>query len=244
MGGLEIVSFRPRLSLRSRSAACFALGGVALLVAWWGLPRVVSGPRVPPPALALDVVVGDPAAHRGRRVVARGRYDLPRSVFVAERGFEGRVGARVYTPLQIAGGAGTIALLVDRGWIPENEVEDFGEHDTAGDERTLYGRVQPAHFGDPPAEAPETPARRWSRLRPASLQAELPYPLLPLILTREAGSGVELPLAAVGAGPATHPRWPSVVFALGIAAWALSLVFMLREARRGPEREARRVSEP
>ncbi len=199
------------------------------------MPRVAPGPTVPPPALALDVVVGDPDAHRGRRVVARGRYDLPRSIFVAARGFEGRDGARVYTPLQLAGAAGTIALLVDRGWIPDDEVEDFGERDGAGDERTLYGTVEPARFGEPPGDAPPTPARRWRRLQPEALQAELPYPLLPLILTREAGSGVELPLAdlgAVGAGPPSPTRWPLFVFALGIGAWALALGSLLREARR------------
>ncbi len=222
------------MSLRSRSAAWLALAGAAAVATalWDGSRGPGDVPRVPDPALSLDLVVSDPAAHRGRRVVARGRYDLGRSVFVAERGFEGRRGARVYTPLQIAGGAGAIALLVDRGWIPEDEVDGFADRDAAGDERTLYGTVQPARFGDPPAETAPPSTRRWRRLRPERLQAELPYPLLPLILTREAGSGVELPLAALGAGPPERSRWARLSVWLGCGALGAAAVALFLGRRR------------
>ncbi len=201
-------------------AAAIAAALAATLATDWRAEREPP-PLVLEPAHPLDTVVADPGRFAGQRVFARGRYDLERTVLVSDARFDKRRGARVYTPLRIAEGGDDLVLLVDRGWIPDDEVESFTARDTAREEREIYGTVRPESFGSIPRPAPdapnptrETPPRR--SLRPAALQRELPYPLLPMILEREAGSGVELPLAPVGAGPPAGRSAP-------VALWGLAL---------------------
>jgi cytochrome oxidase assembly protein ShyY1 len=196
--------------------AILAVLGAAIETDWRG--EFATTAWVLEPALTLDDVVADPERFAGRRVVARGRYDLERTVMVLGAWFDDRRGARVYTPLRIAEGGDDLVLLVDRGWIPEGEVDSFAGRDTADEEREIYGFVRPEHFGSAPRNAPETPSRRRRWLRPAALQRELPYPLLPMILEREAGSGVELPLAPVSAGPSSARSIPVGLWGVALAA--------------------------
>lgn len=185
------------------------------------------------PALPLDRVVTDPERHAGRRVVVRGSYDIEQSVFVSGATFRGQIGARVYTPMQIAGAEGDLIVLVDRGWIPEDEIESFVDGDGARGEREIYGTVQPYVFAGPPRETPGVPQRRWQSLRPDALQQELPYTLLPLILSREAGSGVELPLVDVGAGPPRPSGRLAAPLWTGALALALALAALAHRYRGG-----------
>lgn len=197
----------------------------AVVAALLSTDRRLPGPRTPitlQPALPLDQVVTNPGRHAGRRIVVRGSYDFARTVFVLGATFQEQTGARVYTPMRIAGGEGDLVVLIDRGWIPEVEIETFIERDVASGEREIYGTLQPQTFGSPPREPKDVPRRRWQSLRPGALQGDLPYRLLPLILSREAGSGVELPLAAVSGAPPGRPTQRAAQW-LWVAAAALGL---------------------
>ncbi len=211
----------PRLPIAVISCWVVSLGlGIAAAISTdWARPT--GSVRVSlDPALPLDRVVSDPERYAGRRVVARGRYDLEHSVFVLGSTFEGRRGASVFTPFRIAEAGDDLVVLVERGWIPKAEVELFSELDRASEEREIYARVRPQVFGPAPPEAKAPPRRVWRRFHPRALQKELPYPLLPMVLAREAGSGIELPvvapLAAIGAGPGP-PR------AIPLGLWAAAL---------------------
>ncbi|MGH2829153.1 MAG: SURF1 family protein, partial [Actinomycetota bacterium] len=85
----------------------------ARLLARTALP-VVTPADVPPLPGGRD----DPAAYR--RVVVRGTYDPDREVVLRARSLDGRAGNHVLTPLQTAGGR---AFVVDRGWVPLEDVE-------------------------------------------------------------------------------------------------------------------------
>lgn len=169
-------------------------------------------------ALALHEVVAEPGRFAGRRVVARGHYDLENTVF-ATGARRGRAeGARVFTPLRLADGSGELVVLIERGWIPKAELDTFMERDAAHGERMVYGRVAPVDFGAVPS-APRALERSRSALRPRELQASMDTALLPLMVVREAGSGVELPLAPVAAAPPGRLR--------GDAWWLLGVALLL-----------------
>src|SRR6266542_1572491 len=52
-----------------------------------------------------------------RRVRVRGHYDRLSEILLSNRSFEGEPGSHVLTPLRFEDGR---AVIVDRGWIPQN----------------------------------------------------------------------------------------------------------------------------
>lgn len=191
------------------------LAGLFFAFAWLGAEAPApAGGSLAEAALPLYEVVEAPDRHAGRRVVARGTYARDKTIFVTGARRGRALGARVLTPLRLAEGGRDLVVLVERGWIPSGEVDTFAERDEAGEEREVYGFLRPVSFGTAQRE-PNPQQDRWRSLRPVALQRQLPYPLLPLILVREAGSGVELPLAPVSA---PYPAKLSLL-------WIASLVF-------------------
>lgn len=60
-----------------------------------------------------------PAGEQWRRVTATGQYDAGRTVVLRYQTRNGQSGVDLVTPLRTSSGA---ALLVDRGWVPSNNV--------------------------------------------------------------------------------------------------------------------------
>lgn len=187
------------------------------------------------PTLAAHEVATDPKRFDGRRIEAYGHYDLARSIALVGRPYGKRAGARVLTPLLLREGEGAIGLLVDRGWIAENEIVRFREIDNASAKRLVFGVVAPRDFGDAGRENPAAPPLRWKRLDARALAMALPYPLLPFVLVREAGGGEELPLPISGAEDSSGAlerivgaRVPELFLVLALAAATFALVTIRR----------------
>ncbi|MGH2720599.1 MAG: SURF1 family protein, partial [Actinomycetota bacterium] len=99
------------------AAACVRLG-------FWQLDRLqqsgqtqrLSAERQSMPVEPLEA--GTPPGDAGeRRVQASGRYDPAHEVVLAARSYMGQAGRHLLTPLLLDDGT---AVIVDRGWIPED----------------------------------------------------------------------------------------------------------------------------
>ena len=72
------------------------------------------------PPVPVTEVVGDAPLDPSREwttVMATGRYDTARTIFVRNRPLEGTYGYEVLVPLRTADGV----VLVDRGWVPNSD---------------------------------------------------------------------------------------------------------------------------
>ncbi|MEJ6020786.1 SURF1 family protein [Ramlibacter sp. PS4R-6] len=78
-----------------------------------------------------------------RRVVLRGTWDAPRTVFLDNRQMRGAPGFYVVTPLKLEGS--DAAVLVQRGWAPRNfeRREQLPKVDTPAGPVELRGRIAP-----------------------------------------------------------------------------------------------------
>jgi cytochrome oxidase assembly protein ShyY1 len=158
--------------------------------------RIDDAAARPPAPLAQVLVaprpaVGSVGAGPGldaswSRVTVTGRYDRANEILAHSRTLNGQVGFEVVTPLRLADGS---AVLVDRGWLPPAQTA------------AAPPEVPPAPTGDVTVvgrvHAPESragPAQRldgWlsvRRISPASLVADLPYPLYGAYVTMESQS--------------------------------------------------------
>ncbi len=150
------------------------------------------------PPIALDEALAGGEEIAWRRVRVRGRFDTQRSIFVMRVRQQAREGARVLTPLRPDAPGATVAVLVDRGWIPYSEVEGFAAELPPAEPIEVVGLGVPLELGEAdPGDAP--PRREWIRFDPdrhaAVLQPQLPYRLAPLLVQREAEPGSALPVA-------------------------------------------------
>lgn len=138
-----------------------------------------------------------------RRVIAEGEYDFANEIILRNRAYQEAPGVHVLTPLRLAEGQG--AVLVDRGWIPYAQSapearkqfqSPTGQVTVAGLARQSQTRASPFLPADPPLSAalPRLDAWYWVNLN--QIQAQLPYPLLPVFIELEASSDkVHPPLA-------------------------------------------------
>lgn len=78
-----------------------------------------------------------------RRIVLRGTWDAPHTVFLDNRQLHGAPGFYVVTPLKLEGGEA--AVLVQRGWVPRNfeRREQLPRVDTPPGVVELHGRIAP-----------------------------------------------------------------------------------------------------
>jgi surfeit locus 1 family protein len=106
--------------------------GVQVRLAFWQLDRLqerrVFNARVQDqldqPLLTLEArtPIDDLSTMDYRSVVVRGEFDFTQEVALRGQSWNGTLGARLLTPLRIAGS--DRAVLVDRGWIPYEETEN------------------------------------------------------------------------------------------------------------------------
>lgn len=190
--------------------------------------------RLEQPPAALADALADPAAHEFRRVRVVGRYDLSQSVLLlhVRRGLA--EGARVLTPLRPAERPGS-ALLVDRGWIPLEEVETFPDADRSPEPVEVVGVLRALDLAGAAPRSPASRRVRWNRLRPELLQAQIPYPLAPLLLVREDDGTGRLPLGGVEPprSRVDHRGYALTWFALAAIALATWVGLGVSQGRRG-----------
>jgi len=179
-----------------------ALGAVAILcgLGTWQVQRhhwreadlAAKGARLALPPLSLAEVLEDPPAAAGRRARARGHYDHPQAIVVVRVPRDGREGARILTPLRTPEG---VTVVVDRGWAPYSALSEILESGDPGGSVEVVGQV--FSLAMEPVEPGSAQERRveWVRFdphrpgHPTALQAQLPYPLAPVLLQRQAEPG-------------------------------------------------------
>ena len=149
---------------------------------------------------ALDSLA-DPASELHRKVVLRGRWIVPRTVFLDNRQMNARVGLLVVTPLQLEGSA--TVVLVQRGWVARNFVDrtSVPEVKTPSGVVEIAGRMAPV-----PAKLYELGNAQSGLIRQnldlQGFRAESGLPLLPVTVlqTDPARDGLlrDWPLATSG----------------------------------------------
>lgn len=122
-----------------------------------------------------------------RRIQVSGSYDFTHEVLLRNRNLEGRAGAHIITPLKIDNSDSY--LLVDRGFIPlGREARDTRSKYQTPHHVELFGLVKdsmPKKFMAPadPAAGNGSPwVDQWLRVDISSMQAQLPYQVLPVYI--------------------------------------------------------------
>jgi surfeit locus 1 family protein len=202
--------------------------------------------RIDLPPVPYAEALGDPAAHLFRRATVEGRFELADTVLVgpAQRGRE--LGARVLTPLRIAGAPDAAPrVLVDRGFVPSGAIPGFLPPESGEGPPVLVTglalELAVGNAGSGTREKRRTHFPRFEPARPslvAKLEAQLPYPLHPLLLQSVETAPGGLPIGEVArpVSPVDHRAYALTWFAAG----ALSLAAWVEYGRR----RARELSAP
>jgi surfeit locus 1 family protein len=128
-----------------------------------------------------------------RKVAVRGKFENDKTVFIDNRGYQGKAGLHVITPFVIEGSRQRVAVL--RGWVPR-DTQDRNALPTVPDlfnTLDISGLAQPtlgksfdlARLGyvDPAdMPVPEQTQRLWSQFDPKPYSQWLGAPVLPIIL--------------------------------------------------------------
>ncbi len=145
--------------------------------------------------LPVELAAGsDLTALKNRATSVRGTYDFSHQVVLKLQSWEGQPGVHLITPLLIEGNSQ--AVLVDRGWVPYSETAP--DHQRQFDEPgsvTVTGRIELSQPLPAAAAQPGSPQTEWYRLDIAAIQAQVPYPLLPVYIQQSPlpGGNAKLP---------------------------------------------------
>ncbi len=118
-----------------------------------------------------------------RLVVAQGAYDFSNELALIVQSWQGMAGLHLITPLVLDGGE--TAVLVDRGWIPDEEQspEFWGQYAETGPVSVEgYIALSQIISRGTAVSAPSGPHQEWYRVDIAAIQPQMPYELLPVYL--------------------------------------------------------------
>lgn len=128
-------------------------------------------------------ISGDLAAWKDRLAVAEGRYDLENQFALIVQSWQGMAGLHLITPLVLDDGK--TAVLIDRGWIPDEEREpaSWSQYDEAKPLSVEgYLALSQIISRGTAESAPSGPSQEWYRVDIAAIQPQMPYALLPIYL--------------------------------------------------------------
>lgn len=136
-------------------------------------------------SLQPTTISGDLAVWKDRLVVAEGRYDLENQIALIVQNWQGAAGLHLLTPLVLDDGK--TAVLVDRGWIPNEEQapEFWRQYDETG-AVSVEGYIALSQIisrATAPS-APSGPRQEWYRVDIAAIQPQMPYELLPVYVVQ------------------------------------------------------------
>ncbi|HSM58679.1 MAG TPA: SURF1 family protein [Candidatus Sulfomarinibacteraceae bacterium] len=141
------------------------------------------------PLLLNDVAPGevDLTAMPDRRVSARGAFDFSQQILVRPKNYQGSAGGHLVAPLRLEGREE--AVLVDRGWIPEAEMDpsNWSSFDEAGP-LTVTGVIQRTETARN-VQPPEEPQQEWFRIDVEAIERQLPYDVLPVYVLQTPEEG-------------------------------------------------------
>jgi surfeit locus 1 family protein len=195
------------------------------------------------PAVSIAEAERDPETASFRRVDVRGRFELADTVLVGpvERGRA--LGARVLTPLRMEGAPPDAPrLLIDRGWAPQESLEQFlppdaGESEIVDVEGLALPLALPLEETRPGSRSiRRTHFPRFNPDRPklvAKLTDQLPYPLEPLMLQSVEPEPGGLPIGepARPASPVDHRGYAFTWFSVALLSLAAWIEYGRRRAR-------------
>ncbi len=159
-----------------------------------------------------------------RDVTMTGAYDFTNQRILKLQNWEGRAGVHLITPFILDGS--DVAVLVDRGWIPDAEYEADNLYTSAAGLQTVTGYVALTEtISRRTAEAvvAVSPVDELFRVDIAAVEAEMPYRLAPFYL-KEAppgGSSGQLPIRIakevdLSEGPHLGYAMQWFIFSLGL----------------------------
>jgi len=218
------------------------IGAVCILLGLWQLDRLEERRQRNQTIQAqldqpiVDLSAGlDPADDLTyRRLRARGTFDAAHEIMLSNRSYSGQAGVHLITPLEIDGT--DFAILVDRGWIPASQA-GAGERlafrlegtvEVSGIGRPSQTEPSIALLADPTAGPDSPPLLQWRFLHLPSLQQQVPYELLPVILEATEPIGTQTlpkPQTEIDLSEGSHLSYAIQWFAfaaisfLGGAAW-------------------------
>jgi surfeit locus 1 family protein len=124
-----------------------------------------------------------------RRAVVDGRFDYSSQLILKEQRFGGRPGVHLVTPFLIEGKG--VAILVDRGWIPAEEVAQGGlERFNEAVEGRIEGVLRPSQTlsGGRETVFPEgkngAGQVEWYRIDIEAIESQSDYALFPVYLVQ------------------------------------------------------------
>lgn len=192
----------------------------------------------------------DRDAVRNTRAQAQGRFDFSHQVILVQQLFEGMPGVRLVAPLVLEGS--DRAVLVDRGWVPTDQVEAArqGQFDVETGEVTVVGVLQPSQIlrGQAAERAAQVAARSgpqtdWYRVDIELLQRQMPYTLLPVYLQQAPGpqGNTALPYRsapAVDLSEGPHLGYAIQWFSFAVVAGVVYVALVRSRERRGQQSPA------
>lgn len=176
-----------------------------------------------------------------RRIVANGRFDYSNQVIWGYQTFMQQTGVRLVTPLIIsnADDENVQAVLVVRGWVPNNGEGDWRQYDEMED-ASIVGRAFKSQLlpnGVMPT-LPTDPNAGWFYINIEAIQPQMPYTLLPFIVVQLPESGrtlsdfpmreIWVPAASEGSHLSYALQWFCFALILGFG----YLQFILWQERR------------
>lgn len=193
--------------------------------------------RLEQPPVPVRALAGDSGA-RFRRAWAEGTYDHAHEMVLTTRSRGGSPGVHILTPLRLT--ESDTAVLVNRGWVYSADgmrvdLERWRE----GEAARVEGFALPYVRAPGPVSTTSVPAA-VRRLDFDSIQARLPYPLLPVVLVQRADSGVAAAAAAdnpVRAEPppldeGSHRAYAVQWFAFALVGFVGTTFVVARDRRR------------
>jgi surfeit locus 1 family protein len=201
---------------------------------------------LPPLTLEARTPGGDLANMEYRSVVVRGEFDFTQDVALRGQSWNGALGARLLTPLRIAGS--DRAVLVDRGWIPYEETENgqWPQYAQPG-EVVVRGRIRASRqqtslgFRTDPTPAPGERLTAWNNPNVEAIGAQLPYPLLPVYIQQAPDPDPDTTLPYAGLPPldlsdGSHLGYAGQWFMFAIVFTVGYLVFVRHQVREAGKR--------
>lgn len=126
---------------------------------------------------------------KDRDVVAQGEFDFAYQGVVKLQTFQGRPGVNLVAPLVLAGGE--TAVLVDRGWVPEDS--NYAVYNESSPQ-TINGYIALTQtLNREGASSTLTDELAWYRVDIAAIQTQMPYKLLPIFIKQAPGENSDQP---------------------------------------------------
>ena len=205
---------------------------------------LIAALESPPIDLNDELLVMDLAALENREVVVSGVYDLDEQIILKIQNWGGRAGVHLITPLLIDGL--DTAVLVDRGWVPQSDVDngEISKYDVTESVR-LDGYIALSQIisRNEGKVQPTGPQSEMYRVDVAAIQPQLDYETAPFYLIESpSATDDELPFNEardVEVTEGSHLSYALQWFSFSSMLAVIYLVYVHRSLKKGqPDLEA------